>query len=177
MAEIRATRKDSKTGIVATKRVLVDDSDYGWLNLWAWHWLDSGYIFREENRRGKRKAIYLHRVIMDTPAGMNVDHKDHDKSNNRRANLRNCTYSENARNQLPQGGSSRYKGVCWDNRDKKWRADIQHNGKGIYLGLFTDDLDAAEAYDRAAVKYHGEFACLNNIIPAGETGMLFQDTG
>ena len=57
--------------------------------------------------------------------------------------------------------SSQYKGVCWHKRHKKWQASIGVERKMMSLGCFTDEVEAAKAYDAAAKKYHGEFACLN----------------
>ncbi len=56
---------------------------------------------------------------------------------------------------------SRYKGLAWDSRDKRWEVRISVNGERIYVGRFTDQMKAARAYDKAAKKYHGRFACVN----------------
>jgi len=56
---------------------------------------------------------------------------------------------------------SRYKGLAWDSRDKRWEVRISVNGERIYVGRFTDQMKAAEAYDKAANKYHSRFACVN----------------
>ncbi|MBN2312354.1 MAG: hypothetical protein JXM79_00400 [Sedimentisphaerales bacterium] len=64
-------------------------------------------------------------------------------------------------NQLPKKHSSRYKGVCWVKKEKLWRAQIQICKKTKSLGYHHSEIEAALAYDRAAIKYFGEFACIN----------------
>jgi hypothetical protein len=104
----------------------------------------------------------MHRQIMQPPKGMLVDHADGNKANNCRLNLRICTRQENQRNTAKHGGTtSRFKGVSFDRRLRKWGAAIQAGGKRIWLGYFTDEAEAARAYDRAAVELFGEFARLN----------------
>ena len=58
-------------------------------------------------------------------------------------------------------GTSEYKGVCWQKRDKKWRAQIQCNGELEHLGYFVHEIEAAEAYDQKAKALFGEFANTN----------------
>ena len=105
----------------------------------------------------------MHRQIMNAPKGTPIDHKDHNGLNNTRENLRLATISENARNceKTKRPTSSKYKGVCWNKKSKKWQAHIHYNGISIHLGLFDSEEDAAKAYDEAAKIYHGEFAVLN----------------
>jgi hypothetical protein len=104
----------------------------------------------------------MHRQITNAPAHLVCDHIDHNTLNNTKRNLRICTKSQNATNQRPRkDGSSKYKGVCWHKRDKKWQARIHHNNRNLHLGSFNSQRAAALAYDSAARKYHKEFACLN----------------
>ena len=99
---------------------------------------------------------------MRPPDGMVVDHIDSDGLNNQRYNLRVCTNAQNVQNQrIMRGGTSRFKGVCWDMVNKKWRAKLGMNGKTFELGRFKVEADAASAYDDAAEKYFGEFAYTN----------------
>ncbi len=152
------------------KFALVDDEDYDRLvAIGRWHY-SNGYAARNFRRKrlsdGKmvNKGIWMHRVIMDTPDGMDTDHIDNDKLNNQRINLRICSRSENQQNTCKRShNTSGYKGVSWSKRDKKWEAKIKFDGKSRALGNFTCKHEAARAYNAAATKYFGEFACLNEI--------------
>jgi len=135
----------------------VDAADYEWLSRWVWH-TQGGYAVRWE----KRRTIFMHREIARPPKGKIVDHVNGNRLDNTRANLRVCTHPENSRNtSKPHGTSSRFRGVTYLKDRGKWRAKIQFEGKSVYLGLFTDEVDAARAYDRKAVELFGEFARLN----------------
>ena len=93
------------------------------------------------------------------PVGQELDHINGGKHDNRLCNLRPATRSQNNANSKPRGGTSRCKGVC--KVKGKWRANIRHNGKLIYLGLFTNEDDAGLAYDDAARRLNGEYARCN----------------
>src|ERR1035437_8173818 len=140
---------------------LVDDEDYGWLvGMGPWHAQRSRSTFYATF---SQRNLGMHRVIVGvTDPKDQVDHEDNDGLNNRRYNLRVATHAQNQRNRGKQANNkSGYKGVYWDYRSNKWRAEIRVNGKRIFLGRFDDVLDAAAAYHEAAIKYHGEFAHLH----------------
>jgi len=104
----------------------------------------------------------MHRQIARTPDHLVCDHVNHDGLNNRKKNLRNCTLTQNNANSRPsKNSSSKYKGVSWNKSRRKWAAFIKKNGAQLHLGYFYDETSAAHAYDRAARKYHAEFANLN----------------
>ncbi len=133
----------------------VDAADYEWLSRWTWYMHSGGYAAR--NERGK--TILMHRQIMQPSEGVLVDHGDGNKANNCRSNLRFCDRAENQRNTPKKRGcASRYKGVFYDKRCRKWFAKYRHNGKYHGLGYFDLEVDAARAYDRAAVLHYGQFA-------------------
>lgn len=106
-----------------------------------------------------------HRIVWKLHYGYDpvcIDHINGVQGDNRIANLRNCTVAENSRNYAKRiSGSSSYRGVVWVSRDRKFAANISFGGRRISLGHFDDEIEAAKSYDRAAVKYHGEFATLN----------------
>jgi hypothetical protein len=105
----------------------------------------------------------MHRLVLGLGDNKQiVDHFDHNGLNNQKSNLRPCSNSENISNSrkiIPK--TSRYKGVCWDKERNKWLAKISINKKDIKIGRFDKEKDAARAYDEAALKYFGEFACTN----------------
>lgn len=110
----------------------------------------------------RRKIHLVHRLIWmihngDIPAGMLVDHKNQNTSDNRIENLRLCTKSQNAMNQRKTRGTSRFKGVV-KNKNGTFTAYIRCNGKGMNLGTFKTEEDAGKAYRDAAQQLFGEFA-------------------
>jgi hypothetical protein len=108
----------------------------------------------------------MHREILNVPDGILVDHINRNGLDNRKANLRRATHSQNAWNTPTprKTKTSRYKGVYFHKRTGIWQAAITVNARQKYLGQFENELDAANAYDQAARKYHAEFAVLN--LPA-----------
>ena len=148
---------------------LVDDDDFEYLNQWKWHVFKSGSGFRAVRNKprgtngGKQGAIYMHRVVLKvTDPKISVDHKDHNTLNNQKENLRKATHSQNMANRTPHKGStSIYLGVNFCGQHKKWRCQIYKNGRKIFMGYFVDEKDAALAYNKEAIKLHGEFANLN----------------
>jgi hypothetical protein len=108
-------------------------------------------------------SIGIHRIILGLSKGddLQVDHINRNGLDNRRENLRVCTHQQNQMNRPSRGGSSSYKGVDWRTSHNKWRASIKLNQKKKFLGHFQTELEAAQAYDAAAIILHGEFALLN----------------
>lgn len=101
---------------------------------------------------------------MSAPPGVEVDHINGNPLDNRRHNLRLCDRSENLANTHKRpGGTSRFKGVSWCNRDKKWVAHIEVRGRQKNIGGFRSEEEAAAAYNRAATEAWGEFAKVNNL--------------
>ncbi len=144
------------------KVALVDDADYEYLSQWQWCALkapNTFYAVRNSSMStGKRSTIYMHQVL----CGKGADHVDGNGINNTRGNLRLATHAQNMRNsRIPKNNSSGFKGVTWDKQHKKWRAQIQVNGRTQYLGLFAGPEEAGSAYDAAARELHGDYARLN----------------
>lgn len=107
------------------------------------------------------KRTKLHRFLIDAPDGRYVDHKNGDRLDNRKSNLRLCSPAENRRNSRSARALSGYKGVSRVDRPSKWRATLLKGGKRIYLGSYKTRIEAARAYDKGAREHFGEFACLN----------------
>ena len=148
---------------------VVDDEDYEWLNQWKWEYkydkrCRTAYVERRAYINGKRTTVSMHRIIMGSPKGMQIDHIDHDGCNNQRTNLRICTTAQNQWNaRIRQDNNSGYIGVWYDDRRKKWVAEIKANHKHYRLGNFDKAIDAVRAYNEAALKYHGQFATINQL--------------
>lgn len=150
-------------------RILVDKEDEYLLEKYSWHTNSEGYLTTEiqiSKMPRKRNTLLLHRVVMNAKRGQLVDHKNRNKLDNRKCNLRFCTRSQNAMNREAQANSqSGYKGVSPFRG--KWRAAINIKvrkiSKQFHIGIFDNPELAASAYNEQAIKLHKEFKCLNKI--------------
>jgi len=162
---------------------IVDPADYYSLSNFNWYYNGNGskfYAIRSiKVAPGKTKMVSMHRQLMQDQldaalrtqnsrrnnlrSKLLVDHINNDPLDNRRANLRLATWSQNMRNRpkTKTKTSSKYIGVCFEKRICRWTVKIRTNGKRYWIGTFKSEIEAAKAYDRAARKYHGEFAKLN----------------
>lgn len=139
----------------------VDDEDYD--KFIKYKWRPEGEKGKERaSRREKGKTHHLSRDVMNAPKGVYVDHINHDTLDNRKCNLRFVDKYQNQQNRSKQKNTSGYKGVVVrKNRRTKWVAILTVFGKVIYIGAYSDKVEAAKAYDRAALKYFGEYAYIN----------------
>lgn len=115
--------------------------------------------------RGQKRAVFLHRFIMEPENGMVIDHINGNGLDNRRINLRVCTQAQNTANQKgvrKDAKYSKYKGVSMD-RGRWWYAQITFNRKNIRQYGFKNEIEAALWYNKKAKELFGEFACLNEI--------------
>jgi len=143
------------------KFAIIDDDEVQRVLQYKWHCTSDGYAASDSERNGRGSTpIYMHRLILDAPAGKRVDHINGDCLDNRKENLRLATHAENLRNRpKSRNNSTGYKGV--HRMRTKWRTQITIDGKKQHLGSFINKEDAARAYDAAARISHGEFARLN----------------
>jgi len=146
------------------QKCIVDDNVFEAFSKYKWY---------AEGRNGKyyacrrigNKIVKMHRVILGVDnAKIAVDHINGDSLDNRSINLRSCTWAQNLRNsKLKPSNKSGYKGVCFSEKLNRFRATIKVNYKQIHLGVFHTAIEAARAYNAAALIHHGEFAKLNEI--------------
>lgn len=156
-----------KIPLTQGKFALVDDEDYAKISKFKWYLHSGGYAATSGIGKvdGKvRRYIYMHRIVNQTFPGMDTDHINGNKLDNRKENLRSCNRSGNAKNvQLRKNSLSGFKGVHWHKGANKWRSQIQKDKIKFHIGFYEEIKDAARAYNEAALKYHGEFARLNKI--------------
>lgn len=152
-----------KIPLTRSKFAIIDDEDFDRVNKFKWHYVGNGTA---AHRVYKGEYIYMHRLIMNTPPGLEVDHINHNKLDNRKSNLRNCTRGENSRNtRIRSDNTLGYKGIRFEKRNtkRKWVATIWVNGVNKFLGSYERKKDAVLAYNEGARKYHGKFAYLNKL--------------
>lgn len=148
---------------------LVDDEDFEYLNVFSWYTqtfphTEIMYASRTQTKP-IRKCIKMHRLILNPLENEMVDHIDGNGLNNQKSNLRLVNNQRNLQNSKPYKNKkySNYKGVGYDLKRKKFRANIRVNKVLIYLGRFETELEAAEAYNKAALKYFGEYSRINDL--------------
>lgn len=151
--------------LTQNKFAIVDDEDFEWLTQWKWYAqksMNTYYVYAHPPCiDGKQLAILMHREIMKAPKGIDVDHRNHNGLDNQRHNLRVCTRSQNQQNRQITCGISKYKGVCWHKGRKTWVAYIITNKKQLHLGCYDSEIEAARAYDKAALELFKDFAYTN----------------
>jgi len=155
------------------KEATVDDCDYEYLTQWKWQFhrpgnRRTGYASRREKAGEKCRRIYMHCLVLARSGlmvdGRHVDHVDGNGLNNCRGNLRASTTSQNHANRPGnRNNTSGFKGVSWNRGAGKFEAHITVSRHKLHLRYFDDPRDAARAYNEAALKFYGEFACLNSV--------------
>lgn len=143
---------------------IVDDEDFDELAKYRWQYTKQGYAARDIRINGKKKKLLMHRVILNATKGMEVDHENLLKIDNRRENIRLATPTQNKANRGVRPDSKLgVKGVQVRIRGGKtwYNARIRLNGKSKWLGAFTTPEEAKLAYQKVALEHHGEFARFN----------------
>ena len=144
----------------------VDSDNFEQVNRFKWYAEEGDNTFYASHvikKGGKRSIQSMHRFILGiTDPKIQVDHKNRNGLICTRENMRIATNQQNACNQVgAKNSTSRYKGVYFDKTRNKWHSQIKVNYNGIFIGRFTDEIDAAHAYDTKAKELFGEFAYLN----------------
>ena len=150
---------------------LVDNEDFTKVSAYKWRPYKGGdqssyetvyAIAHSPMVKGKRHSVIMHRLIMDAPKGVKVDHRDFDGLNNQKYNLRLPTNTQSsAYRRSCAGSSSKFKGVSLDKRHGTWKSQITFEGKARWMGQYASEILAAKAYDKAALELYGEYAVLN----------------
>lgn len=145
------------------KVAMIDIEDFELVSQNKWH-VSDGYAARAERiDYGKYKVVKMHRIVMNCPQGLEVDHLNGDKLDNRKSNLRICTHQQNTQNRKIQTNSGGYKGVYFYKNKPNWKKRYLAHIKQKNLGCYATALEAARVYNKAALEIFGEFARLNEI--------------
>lgn len=148
------------------KYTIVDDEDYEYLSQFSWHYHSGGYVERSVRFGKKKSNIMMHREILNIIDNHEkcVDHKNMNKLDNRKENLRIANKSLNSANTRKKANTtSKYKGVYKHTQTGRWVARGTINGKMKHLLITKDEKEAAKAYNEWAKKNFGQFARLNDV--------------
>ena len=141
--------KNKRIELTKGKFTLVDDDMFDYLSQWKWC-VTNGYACRKY----KNKDIKMHRVINNTPDGLETDHINRNKLDNRRINLRSVTRRENSINHgLQRNNTSGHRGISYQEKYKSWRSYIKINSKQIHLGNYKNYEEAIKARKKAELKF------------------------
>ena len=140
---------------------IVDAENEELVSAHRWH-ANKGYAITSVPNLGGRsrhRPLPMHRLLMQAVVGMQVDHINGDRLDNRMSNLRFVTPAQNAQNaSMPSNNTSGFKGVRFHKDSGKWQTSIQCNGVTHYLGIYCTPQEASVVYQAASLIHHGEYA-------------------
>ena len=139
---------------------VIDAADVPLIEGWNWSAsVDGNTVYAVRKITGEKRTMSLHRYLLGAKTGLDVDHQDANGLNNKRANIRIATRSQNLQNAaIHSNNTSGVKGVYWHARTNKWRARVTAGGKTESLGYFHTLEAAASARVLGALSMHGDFA-------------------
>ena len=162
MKTIQVGGNKRRNGVRNIKWALVDKKDFEVLSKYVWTLTAQGYAERRVFEGGKYKHILMHRQILGKKVGVRTDHKNRNRLDNRRKNLRSCDYSQNAFNKgLRSNNSSGIPGVSWDSGRNKWMGQITAYGKTYSIGRFRSKKEAIKMRKQAERKYFKDYAIVS----------------
>ena len=143
-------------------KIAIVDNYFGYLSKYRWTIINKYYAAAYMDIDGKKKQVLMHRFILGAECGKSTDHINGNCLDNRRANLRVCTNTENLRNRkIHKNNKCGFKGVYWEKTRAIWVVSLRFNKKHYTVGRFKNIIDAANAYNNKAIELFGEFARLN----------------
>lgn len=152
-----------KITIADGNEIMIDDEDVSLIEKYRWRIDSQGYVFSQDYNNS---TVRLHRVLKKvTDSRDDVDHKDKNKRNNTKDNLRVCSHQQNCFNSVSKmkKPTSLYKGVSWNKTNKNWLCQITVNYRNYHLLCSKSEIEAAYGYNVAVTLVAGEYALLNKI--------------
>ena len=147
--------------------ITYDDDDHALVSMYNWYVSkhhNCWYAVNRDEKNGVKTSIYMHRLIMNAPKGIPVDHRDNNGLNNCKSNLRLATFAQNNTNRdKRKDNKSGFKGVSWCKMRGSYVANISYKKKKIHIGHSESKIEAAMMYNQKAIELYGEFAKINII--------------
>lgn len=141
---------------------IISIASFELIKKYSWSYSPKGYAVTSVRTNNKKRVVPLHYILFSKKEGMQIDHINQNKLDNRIENLRYCTHAQNKQNcKKFKNSFLKYKGVTYNKLHNRYSSHIISNGKDYWLGRFYTAEKAAYIYDLAALLLHKDFACLN----------------